>query len=346
MMKPMNLTFTRAMLIAFALLIAVPISAQDGAIAVEPPPTATYTPPDTGVWVTTQDFSSLRTGPSTFFERIAVVDPAVTLPAIGRSADGRWLQVDYNGQQGWIYYALLVWSGDVVQLPIDGLDPNPYVRRLNMVALTTRETPVYRRQVTPSDQIGTIPAGVRVEMTGRLGEGGFYWVQIEYQEQVYWVGSWNLRVISRSPNAQLFDTSYLYNYSRVGAQLETDINASYRALNTINGIWVRLAVGESVSCGSIPTFVQTSSTLQADIASLPVFAPLLNSLNSANGHINTAISLFADACSRTGDQFFITQNEVVTALSEIEIAGRDLVLVGSLLTPLQRRDPVLSIFNN
>lgn len=296
---------------------------------------------NTGVWVTTQDFVSLRTGPGRGFSRLTVVDPAVTLPAVGRSPDGRWIQVDYNGQRGWIYYTLLVWSGDIVQLPIDGVDPNPYVRRLNVAAVTTRETPIYRREVTPQDQIGTIPAGVTVEMVGRLGEGSFYSVQIEYLDQTYWVGSWNLSVTGRSPTARLFDTSYLYSYSRIASQLENDVNRSYSGLQAINTLWIRLAVGESVSCGSVPTFVSANRALVTDAASQPSFAPLVRSLESANGHINTAISLFADACSRTGDQFVITQNEVVTALAELEVAGRDLVLVTSLLSPLQRRDPIL-----
>src|SRR5688572_21567237 len=64
---------------------------------------------DTGVWVTTQDYSSLRVGPGVHFERIAIIDPAVTMPAIGRSPRTNWVQVDFNGQRGWIAAKLLVW---------------------------------------------------------------------------------------------------------------------------------------------------------------------------------------------------------------------------------------------
>jgi hypothetical protein len=240
---------------------------------------------------------------------------------------------------------LLVWSGDIVQLPIDGIDPAPFVRRQNIVGRTTRETPIYRREVTPSDQVGTIPAGSIVELVGRLGSGGFYWLQIEFQDQIYWVGSWNITITGGSPTARLFDTSYLYSYSRIVGQLERDINLSYARLNEINSIWVRLAVGESVSCGSVPNYATIDRTLETDAQQQPTFSPLIAALQSANEHINAAISLFADACTRTGEQFVITQNEVVGALGEIEIAGRDLVLVTALINPLERRDPVLSRFN-
>lgn len=300
---------------------------------------------NTGVWVTTQDFSSLRSGAGDNFERLTVIDPAVTIPAIGRSADGRWIQVEFNGQRGWIYYALLVWSGDIVQLPIDGVESAPFVRRLNMVAYTTRPTPVYRREVTPSDQIGTIPSGAVVELVGRLGDGAFYWVQIEYQDQIYWVGSWNLRIVERSPSARLFDTSYLYSYSRIMVQFEQDANASYARLREINSIWVRLASGELVTCGYVPEYVTMARTLETDAQRETTFTSLLRTLASANDSINSAISAFADACTRTDDQFVISQRELADALAQIEQAERNLVLLNSFITPLEQRDPVLQRFN-
>ena len=102
---------------------------------------------DTGVYVTTQDYSSLRLGPGLNFERITVLDPAVTLMAVGRSSNAGWVQVEYEGQYGWVISWLLVWSGDLVQLPVDGVDPAPFVRRTGVAGVTTRETPIYRRFV-------------------------------------------------------------------------------------------------------------------------------------------------------------------------------------------------------
>jgi hypothetical protein len=80
---------------------------------------------DTGVWITTQDFCSLRSGPGTGFDVLTVLDPGITLPAVGRSVGSNWVQVDYQGQQGWLYAGWLIWSGDLISLPVDGVDPAP-----------------------------------------------------------------------------------------------------------------------------------------------------------------------------------------------------------------------------
>ena len=98
--------------------------------------TPTY--PDTGVWVTTQDFSSLRIGPGTAFERITVLDPEVTLPAVGRTSSVSWVQVIYEGEPGWIFSPLLIWSGDVISLPVDGIITTRFIRRAIATGVTTR----------------------------------------------------------------------------------------------------------------------------------------------------------------------------------------------------------------
>src|SRR5436190_24375084 len=107
-------TLLSLMVIAFLSLTTV--AAQD-----EATPTPIDTTPDTGIYVTTQDFSSLRTGPGKSFTRITILPPVLTLKAVGRTADTRWMQVDYKGTRGWIASILLVWTGYVTTLPVDGI---------------------------------------------------------------------------------------------------------------------------------------------------------------------------------------------------------------------------------
>ena len=330
----------RFILISALLLMATSILAQEGAPA--EPETGSIAL-DTGIYVTTQDFVSLREGPGRDFPRLAVVDPTVTLMAVGRSADGEWFQVDYDGQQGWIFYTLLVWSGDIAQLPVDGVNPVPFVRVYSNQVFVPQGTPLYNRQVTPQDFALYAPEALYAEITAHLGNGTYYWVQINYRGQLYWTGSWALGIVNLGRNS--FDTSYLYAYSRLADQLASDVSASDRALFRINDIWVSLSAGNAVSCNGAPSLVDVSRALEADIAAQPEFEPLLRALRSANDSINRAISQFVDACSRPPEQFFITQTEVVNALSNIEVAGRDLVLVRSLLSPLTRRDPIEEILN-
>jgi len=101
-------------------------------IDVAPPPKP-FEPP----FVTTQDFSALREGPGTDFARVGRVPPDVTLRPIGRTQNYGWWQVEYEGQRDWIAHWLLVWTGDIETLPIDGVDPVPFIRiaRLPSISL-------------------------------------------------------------------------------------------------------------------------------------------------------------------------------------------------------------------
>jgi uncharacterized protein YraI len=303
-------------------------------------PLATVLAQDSGpsVTVTTQDFVSLRTGPGKNFERVAVIDPGVTLAAIGRSVAGDWIQVDYNGQHGWVSAGWVTWYGDVASLPVDGVDPLPYVRRALAEGVTTRETPIYRRQITPEDQVGTLPAGTEVELTGRLGSGAMYQIQILYEGQLYWVGSWNIRVTGGS-DRNLFDTAYMYAFGRLLSQLDRDIWAGKNRLGQIESIWQRLKNGESVRC-TVPDYVSRGAS-DVDVSTEPIFAPLVQALDGGIASTNSAISAFADACARAGEDFYLTEQEVNAALAHVDDARRYLNVAASLLASLRGRDPVL-----
>lgn len=290
----------------------------------------------TDVYVTTQDFSSLRAGPGTGFPRLAIIDPVVTLPAVGRTSDTRWIQVYHEGQYGWIAAILLVWSGDVITLPVDGVNPVPFIRRAGALGRTTRETPIYRDSVTPENQVGTLPAGTEIELTGRLGGSGHFDFQIVYQGQLYWVGSWNIRVIDGTYR-RLLDIAYLYPYGRLVSLLERNIAQSIGSYTQIASVWQRLSQGDRVSCTPIPLFVKHIIT-DSDAQKEPNFVPAVLALDNAITSINTAISSFEDAC---GSDDTLTKEVIDAALAEVDNAERNLILAGSLLEPLRRRNPLL-----
>ncbi len=295
---------------------------------------------NTGVYVTTQDFVSLRTGPGREFDRITIVDPVVTLQAVGRIADTRWIQVDYDGQLGWIASYLLVWSGDVTILPVDGINPVPFVRRAGAIGRTTRETPIYRTQITPEDQVGTLPAGTEVELTGRLGGQGFFRFQIQYQDQLYWVGAWNIRVISGN-YLRLLDAAYLFPYGRLILQLQENLAITIGSYSQIDGVWQQLNQGATVTCDPIPTYARRLLT-DADVQSETDFLPAVRALDAAITSINLAISAFVDLCNSTDPS--LTQEDIDAALVELENAQRNLILASSLLEPLRVRNPLLETF--
>lgn len=293
------------------------------------------------VWVTTQDFSSLRRGPGTGFDRIMVVDPSVTLPAIGRSSDTRWIQViNDDGTVGWIASILLVWSGEVVNLPVDGVNPEPFVRRAGAIGVTSRETPYYRDEIAPEKLVGMIPEGTTVELVGRLGDAsfGFWQFQIKYQEGLYWIGSWNIR-IEGGNYLRLLDTQYLYPYGRLIQQYEENIALALGSYDQIRSIWQRLDNGDSVRCDPIPQTINRTLT-EGDVAREDSFLPAVIALDDAIRNTNQAINSFSAICADTNR--FLVQADIDEALVLLDEAERSLLLAASLLNPLRIRNPLIN----
>ncbi len=295
---------------------------------------------DTGVYVTTQDFLSFRSGPNTAFERLDVIAPETTLPAIGRTADTRWVQVVYGEDIGWVAVRFVVYSGDVVQLPVDGINPLPFIRRAGAVGFLTRDTPIYSREITPEDQVGVLPAGTRVEFTGRLGSGGFFRLQILHEGQLYWVGAWNVRVTD-GEYRRLFDTAYLFPYGRLLGALDADVSRSISMLDSMSFRWSSVATGEGASCERIPGPV-SRTLVDGDVSAEPIFSPAVIALDEANVSINASIAAFEDACGRGG----VTQAELVAMSDELAEARRNLTVARALLGPLRLRNPLLSIVDD
>lgn len=294
---------------------------------------------DTGVWITTQDYTSFRTGPGLNWERAAVIDPVITLPAIGRTSDTRWIQVVYEGETGWINWNLVVWSGNISDLPVDGVQAESFVRQVGIAGITTRETPIYRSGVDPSDQVGILPIETPVEIVGRLGSGRFFQYQIFVNGQVYWVGSWNIRITERNSNGVL-DNSYRYAYGRLLRQFNDDFVDGESRLAQIEQIWRALQGGSVVSCRDerIPLLLPPRTVSDGDIEQEPTFISAALLLDTAIGATNTAIAAFVDACNR-GD-IFITNQDIRAALDEVDNGRRHFNLSRSILASLRLRDPL------
>jgi uncharacterized protein YraI len=290
----------------------------------------------TGVYITTQDFVSLRTGPGRAFTRIAVIPPTITLPALGRTSDVQWVQVEYEGARGWIAALWLVWSGDVIELPVDGVDPAPFVRRAAATGFMTRDAPYYLDPNDPFAVIGMIPAGTGVELTGRLGETGFFKFQVRYDGGLYWVGSWDVNVTD-GDYRRLLDLAYLYPYGRLVNELSENLAFSLSSYRQILDVWGRLRRGDFVACSPIPLRIEPTLS-DADVTREPLFLPAAIALNNAVTAINGAIAAFEDGCR---DPNFVLTIDIIRAqLTALESAERNLIVVGSLLEPLRVRNPL------
>jgi hypothetical protein len=250
------------------------------------------------------------------------------VPVLGRTANGRWVQVEYNGQRGWVVYWLLVWSGDLASAPVDGVGTRPTIR-LGVTATILDNTVLFDRDFLPTEL--TLPEGTLVEITGRQGTGLYIWMQIRYQGQYYWVRSWEIEDAG-GVYTTVFDVSYLNPYFRFRTGLDRDISSAVNTLLRIESIWERLAVGETVSC-NVPGYANRRLS-DAEVRRLARFTPLVVALDNAIADINSAVSTFADACGREGERLFLTERDVRAALDVLNRARRNLVLARSLLNSL------------
>jgi uncharacterized protein YraI len=323
-----------ALFLLFGLLLT--LHAQDEPLAV----TIDTSSIDTDVYITTQFDLRLREGPGVNWDTITTLEAATTLPAIGRTAATNWVQVIYEGQLGWVATRYVVWSGDLIKLPVDGRFFDEYVRRVGVLVVTNRDTPYYVDWVDPSTQVGIFPAGTQVEVVGRLGyrPNQDFNVMILHEGQYYWIGAWNLNLMDGRFSSVL-DNAYRNAYTRLVRAFEADTNAGERRLSSIEDIWRRLQRGEGVSCAFIPNPLSERTISDSDLSEYPQFGSVAAAVDSAIGHTNTAIAMFNDACNRV--DAFITMEDVRVALDEVDSARQYYNVGRSFLISLQRRDPLL-----
>jgi uncharacterized protein YraI len=306
---------------------------------------ATETPVDyssieTDVYITTQFDMNLREGPGINWPIIIQLQAGETLPAIGRTSASNWVQVVWQGQLGWLATRYLVWTGDIINLPVDGRYFDEYVRRVGVLAETTQDAPYYLDWVDPSTQVGIFPAGTQVEVVGRLGyrDNLDFNVMILYEDEFYWMWAGYLN-LEAGRYRQVLDNSYRNAYTRLANSFDGDITEGLNRLSSIESIWRSLQRGEGVSCGNIPAQLGERTVSDSDLHTLPEFNSVATALDTAIEHTNTAIAMFEDACNRTDS--YISMEDVRVALDEVDSARQNFNVARSFLISLQRRDPLL-----
>jgi hypothetical protein len=309
-----------------------------------------------GVYVTVQDNAALRAGPGTRWDQLAVLPYGTTYPATGRTVDGDWIQVAYAGPlapaarteftrdgvtYGWIASWLLVWTGNILELPIDGVVTVPIARAAGPVIVIGPHSFVYEGIIDPSTRVPSpVASPVRVEVTGRLGsaENGHFWLQFKLHGKFYWTGSWAAGI--PSGYSQLPDAAYLYPYSRLSRLLDQNIRRANTILNDIGGRWLALSQGRPATCNAIPDNFVRIGFSTSDLGIVPTFAPTEVGLTEAETSINAALSLFRQVCQEPDRQ--VRPELIQVALAHIQSAERTLNVLENLRRPLQQRDPILA----
>ena len=318
----------------------------------------------TDVWVTTQDYTVLRAGPGQLFDRLTVLPYGTTLKATGRTVDGEWMQVAYEGAltpeaeeldyieqvridgvtYGWVASWLLIWTGDILTLPVDGIPTIDVARRSANRVTIDPETYYYVDGIDPSTRVQqAVTEPIEVELTGRVGNpsGGYIWLQFELNGEYYWTASWE--VGTPSDYFRLPDGAYVYSYGRLLIQLRQEANRNGRILSNVRGRWDSLDAGRSVTCNNISEYasLRDRNFQDVDLQREPIYQAAVNAMQDMIASTNAAIDRFSEICNRDEASRFVTPDDVVLGLDEVNEASRNLTVVRTLLTPLEERNPLL-----
>lgn len=301
------------------------------------------------VYVTIQRNASLRAGPGTNWERLAVISFGTTLRATGRTLDANWIQVAYSGQRdtdaypetlingvtyGWIASELLIWTGSVLELTVDGVPTVDFARAVGRIILITPEQPIYVGLVGPTEQVAyPLEGAAYVEATGRLGEGeNFqYWVQIKANGNFYWVST-----VGFAPR-NLPDASYLYSVGRLNITLSRNLSRLRQTLGDISARWSTLGSGAPTSCNNIPADLILPSFNEVDVNREPVYRALNTALTAAVASTQSAINRFREICASPTTP--VTIETITLALDDVFDAQHYLNVISLLNEPLEGLDP-------
>jgi serine/threonine protein kinase len=109
---------------------------------------------------------------------------SVTLPIIGRSEDGAWYQVDYQGRPGWIRRSAFVRvEGDLDRVPVVGAEAA--APAAGQPVLVISGMGAYLRDAPSPDAPFTSVSSVTLPIIGRSEDGA--WYQVEYQGRPGWI---------------------------------------------------------------------------------------------------------------------------------------------------------------
>lgn len=170
----------------------------DSSMEEQPTPTAgsdTAAPEAEGAVVTIDGDMNIRQGPGTDFARIGGAFEGEEFDITGKSADGEWWQIDFDGEAGWVYAPLVTATNteDVpsveapsVQTPVTAPEPAGAGQApADAIATVGEDLNVRSGPGTQYDRIGGATAGEAYTITGKSADGA--WWQIDFAGQPGWI---------------------------------------------------------------------------------------------------------------------------------------------------------------
>ncbi|MCU0463709.1 MAG: SH3 domain-containing protein [Anaerolineae bacterium] len=256
-----------------------------------------------------------------------------------RSADGQWLRVDFNGNEGWVNITpLVILQGDINSLPV--ADPrsipyggfeSPRAGQTNRVSPDiARVTNGLRIRNGPSQgypTIGNLFANTLVSVYGRTASNN--WIQVSHNGILGWVNSGFLEfqnglqitslpidgIVADAPAIPL-EGSTGSEYFDVLKLFLARIDLAQPSLDNIRAKWTDAALVGRAVCRDYPArpsdYVVPQPVLAANYGQLN---PIQEVFNLAMADLRQAIDLFIEICNLPGTGNPVGQGAASNALA-------------------------------
>jgi uncharacterized protein YraI len=123
-------------------------------------------------------YLNIRSGPSASFTTVMTVSGGTEFDADAQTPDGAWLRVSGPFGTGWVNAEFVIFRGDYGNLAIIRYQDASGPTNVPM-AIVSAPINVYRRIGIDSGLLGTAPAGLNLQVTGRTLDGSWLRVQTD-----------------------------------------------------------------------------------------------------------------------------------------------------------------------
>ncbi|GAB4575934.1 MAG: hypothetical protein Kow0077_29910 [Anaerolineae bacterium] len=301
--------FTGLALLAFASLILMPAMlshAQDFGVTVTP----------------NRDRINVRVAPAIGHEVIGVLQRGQVVPAYGRSGNGRWYRINFNGEEGWVERTVVDVTGDPSVLPLGDppiapldLGDGPRAGPSGAAGNATIRLPEsgIRLRSGPSKayfMISNVPRYEVLSVTGRSPNGT--WLQVNFRGQLGWIANLGPRfiqwqqgsvdsvpvwgVVADGPPVNVPETGPSATRDALMTAMLLHIDISTRRLDMIAGIWNTIALTGRQSCAFDLGHPQPYIPREGDLMEYPELGPVIAALNQGLEETGRAIDLWQDWC--------------------------------------------------
>lgn len=294
------------------------------------------------------DASNVRVIPAIGAEVIGSVPSGYVFEFINaRSADGQWIRVDFNGNEGWVNITPLVFlQGDISTLPV--ADPrsipyggfeSPRAGQTNAVSPNIiRVTNGLRIRNGPSrgyPTIGNMFANTLASVYGRTASNS--WIQISYNGILGWVSTEFVEfqnglqitslpidgIVADAPALPLGEDGTGSPYFDALKLFLARIDLAQPSLDNIRAKWTDAAVTGFAVCRDYPArpsdYVVPQPVLAANYGQLN---PIQETFNSAMANLRQAIDLFIEICNLPGTGNPVGQGAASNALGLVAVVDQ------------------------